>query len=1301
MSSEVALWLERNNLSVLAPALQREGFDDLEDLKTLVEDSELFAHVVPGAGHRSKLKRLLGALAAPEQPEAAKQAVSEAEGAMHVVGAEELVQKILEEPLKLNLDTQQAPSPKQVQSNSISAIFGIPLVAPTTIKPAETPVEVAPFLPWAPPVAAATPAPAAVSKPPAFEVRLPQPTHMAVWDCDSIPLPAVIGGAPATLAVFVSAVRSFLRRNGANSVSIECFRSPTNTSSRPDAEFEMVGVSISSTAPAASQAVKRLEALAVSPPSVVVLLSSNACYIPYVKNLQASCEVWLIHEIGKETALVSALRNPLKCWALLEVIGSYAMTPLGSVDPIAAVFRQRREDVAPLSSPLARTPTSNKQTPPLTTVQSKLLKHESTVFSVGKIQFCGMMLEQTEGFAKLVEHCEQSSDFSKAPASMQICAEAPACTMGRGCPKLHFLNVEAMWQSRRITVSCRWVEYTEGLHKALITRDFIPDVCIHDKSCRDGAACSRLHVIAPVTPLSVSLSQLALTQGTLDAISVPCTPERSLSRCIPFYQTGRCPNAQRCLQAHLQQGGIPVSVNSDPIVLEDDTELVVGTMSIPCAFMVKNRGFQRLKLHVERTNDPFQTPAGLMLCNERHSSHACDQIHLRRIKLDWQSREIEISCRWVLWTEGLRAFFSEQIPVLKVCTKGTKCHEGRKCRFAHVYVELESPSSKYLLSSVDYTQGAHNVLITQFGSKLRRCKSFDSGQKCGCGCMHAHIIGNDSVANAPSVPVQPAAVPPAPVSPTTNPASPPNARKFVVVDDRSFWSCMLENSVGKTRALNGSKVPSCKRRHDKSGFGPCEKAHFRSISVQMDHVVVVSTYVLLPTVGLIKALEQGTIGTFCSQADFASGECTERHECQHIHLRPLSVDGITFEIKYLEVTRGLERYLEANLAEFQGLYTCHECQFGANCTYGAACVFIHKRKKAIEAVRQLGPEPAATPNPEPLETAELNNAANDAPKITPERVKAKVEITEHDKARDSAGNDSPKTVPQRAKNKAKPLEVAERDKRRDNASIDATKNTPEAKAKTKAKPLETAEQHNNDGNSLYRDGKFLEAAEKYKMAIASCSTNGKYYSNLSAAYFAGERYFDALTEGLNAVRCDQTSSKFYYRCAAAAERMGNYVEAFRYAHTAVELQEDNDTARQILETCGPKAVPDANAVVEFVTQNLNSKTPWYAIYENAGAIINEHVREAAGMFFSSVFILSDPSPPLNDILDQEQLKIELEKLRAFHKKACGKKLMFPAWLKIEDVQQLFEHYGVIEPKKFKEPRKMSQLAFALGKKITC
>ena len=493
MSSEVALWLERNNLSALTPALQREGFDDLEDLKTIIEDSELFLRIVPGAGHRSKLKRLLGALAAsepeaakplattPEQPGAAKQAVPQAEGVLHLT---------------------------------------------------QTPVEVAPFLPWAPPVAAAAPAPAAVSKPPAFEVRLPQPTHMAVWDYDSVPLPAVIGGAPATLAVFVSAVRSFLRRNGANSVSIECFRSPCNMSSRPDTEFEMVGVSISSTAPAASQAVKRLEAFAASPPSVVVLLSSSACYIPYVKNLQASCEVWLIHELGKETALVSALRNPLKCWALQEVIGSYAMTPLGSVDPIAAVFRQRREDVAPLSSPLARTPTSNKQTPPLTTVQSKLLKHESTVFSVGKIQFCGMMLEQTEGFAKLVEHCEQSSDFSKAPAGMQICAEAPNCPMGRGCPKLHFLNVEAMWQSRRITVSCRWVEYTEGLHKALITRDFIPDVCIHDKSCRDGAACSRLHVTASA-PLSVPPSQLTLTQGTLDAISVPHTPERSLSLLLP------------------------------------------------------------------------------------------------------------------------------------------------------------------------------------------------------------------------------------------------------------------------------------------------------------------------------------------------------------------------------------------------------------------------------------------------------------------------------------------------------------------------------------------------------------------------------------------------------------------------------------------------------------------------------------------------------------------------------------------------------------------------------------------------
>ena len=132
--SSVQRFLDSNSLGVLGPSLEKEGFDDLEDLKTLTEDAEQLARLVPAVGHRLKLKRLLGANRAPAAP-----------------------------------------------------------VAPAVCM--------------------------------AFTASLPQATHLAIWDYDSIPLPNTIGGARATLAAFVGSVQSFLRRNGASSVSIECFQS--------------------------------------------------------------------------------------------------------------------------------------------------------------------------------------------------------------------------------------------------------------------------------------------------------------------------------------------------------------------------------------------------------------------------------------------------------------------------------------------------------------------------------------------------------------------------------------------------------------------------------------------------------------------------------------------------------------------------------------------------------------------------------------------------------------------------------------------------------------------------------------------------------------------------------------------------------------------------------------------------------------------------------------------------------------------------------------------------------------------
>eukprot|EP01006_Ploeotia_vitrea_P027636 TRINITY_DN60419_c0_g1_i1.p1 TRINITY_DN60419_c0_g1~~TRINITY_DN60419_c0_g1_i1.p1 ORF type:complete len:619 (+),score=65.06 TRINITY_DN60419_c0_g1_i1:30-1859(+) len=58
--TEVAMWLAQNNLLEWATALTAEGYDDLDDLRDLVNhDRDQFARLVEKAGHRNKIARLL------------------------------------------------------------------------------------------------------------------------------------------------------------------------------------------------------------------------------------------------------------------------------------------------------------------------------------------------------------------------------------------------------------------------------------------------------------------------------------------------------------------------------------------------------------------------------------------------------------------------------------------------------------------------------------------------------------------------------------------------------------------------------------------------------------------------------------------------------------------------------------------------------------------------------------------------------------------------------------------------------------------------------------------------------------------------------------------------------------------------------------------------------------------------------------------------------------------------------------------------------------------------------------------
>lgn len=63
--SEVATFLEQNGLSVYACIMDDQGFEELADLIALLEDEASFKDLVPALGHRTKIRRLLGAASQP------------------------------------------------------------------------------------------------------------------------------------------------------------------------------------------------------------------------------------------------------------------------------------------------------------------------------------------------------------------------------------------------------------------------------------------------------------------------------------------------------------------------------------------------------------------------------------------------------------------------------------------------------------------------------------------------------------------------------------------------------------------------------------------------------------------------------------------------------------------------------------------------------------------------------------------------------------------------------------------------------------------------------------------------------------------------------------------------------------------------------------------------------------------------------------------------------------------------------------------------------------------------------------
>lgn len=124
-----------------------------------------------------------------------------------------------------------------------------------------------------------------------------------------------------------------------------------------------------------------------------------------------------------------------------------------------------------------------------------------------------------------------------------------------------------------------------------------------------------------------------------------------------------------------------------------------------------------------------------------------------------------------------------------------------------------------------------------------------------------------------------------------------------------------------------------------------------------------------------------------------------------------------------------------------------------------------------------------------------------------------------------------------------------------------TANTPAQASSSQREPTNEekakADKLKNEGNDLMKDGKFIEAIDKYSEAIR-LHGSPIFYCNRAAAYSKMERHQDSINDCQTALKLDPTYSKAYGRMGLAYSCLNKYRDARDAYRKALELDPTNE-----------------------------------------------------------------------------------------------------------------------------------------------
>jgi len=116
-----------------------------------------------------------------------------------------------------------------------------------------------------------------------------------------------------------------------------------------------------------------------------------------------------------------------------------------------------------------------------------------------------------------------------------------------------------------------------------------------------------------------------------------------------------------------------------------------------------------------------------------------------------------------------------------------------------------------------------------------------------------------------------------------------------------------------------------------------------------------------------------------------------------------------------------------------------------------------------------------------------------------------------------------------------------------------------------------AEEFKTQGNQQLSAHQYQLAVDLYSKAIELHDTNAIYYANRAAAYSHLNQHEKAISDCKIAVQNNPVYGKAYSRMGLAHFSMGNYKEAVQNYRRALELDPDNVTLKESLESAEKKA----------------------------------------------------------------------------------------------------------------------------------